>query len=103
MSHPSAIPRSARGRGASRHALVVLPVMDHGAPARLLETAAALDAAWLAGVQRVGVTAGASTPEHLVQGVLVRLQELGATAVRELPGLAETTRFRLPEILRAAS
>jgi 4-hydroxy-3-methylbut-2-enyl diphosphate reductase len=51
----------------------------------------------------VGVTAGASTPEHLVQGVLVRLQELGAKGVRELPGLAETTRFRLPEILRAAS
>jgi 4-hydroxy-3-methylbut-2-enyl diphosphate reductase len=76
---------------------------DHGVPARLLETADDLDAAWLAGVDRVGVTAGASTPEHLVQGVLVRLQELGAKGVRELPGLAETTRFRLPEILRAAS
>lgn len=76
---------------------------DHGVPARLLETADELDAAWLAGVTRVGVTAGASTPEHLVQGVLARLKELGAGPVRELPGLAETTRFRMPEILRAAS
>jgi 4-hydroxy-3-methylbut-2-enyl diphosphate reductase len=76
---------------------------DHGVPARLLETAAELDAAWLAGVQRIGVTAGASTPEHLVQDVLTRLRELGVGNVRELPGLAETTRFRLPEMLRASA
>jgi 4-hydroxy-3-methylbut-2-enyl diphosphate reductase len=76
---------------------------DHGVPARLLETAAELDAAWLAGVRRIGVTAGASTPEHLVQGVLLRLRELGVGQVRELPGLAETTRFRLPEMLRASA
>jgi len=76
---------------------------DHGVPARLLETADELDAAWLAGVRRIGVTAGASTPEHLVQGVLARLRELGVGQVRELPGLAETTRFRLPEMLRASA
>jgi len=76
---------------------------DHGVPARLLETADDLDAAWLAGVRRIGVTAGASTPEHLVQGVISRLRDLGGGQVRELPGLAETTRFRLPEMLRASA
>jgi 4-hydroxy-3-methylbut-2-enyl diphosphate reductase len=76
---------------------------DHGVPARLLETADEIDPAWFAGVRRIGVTAGASTPEHLVQGVMSRLRELGVGQVRELPGLAETTRFRLPEMLRASA
>ncbi|MFZ9709131.1 MAG: 4-hydroxy-3-methylbut-2-enyl diphosphate reductase [Steroidobacteraceae bacterium] len=73
---------------------------DHGVPARLIEEADDLDPIWLEGVDAVGVTAGASTPERLVQGVCERLRELGAGSVRELPGLAETTRFRLPESLR---
>jgi len=55
---------------------------------------------WLDGVRHVGVTAGASTPEYLVQKVCTRLREYGAGSVRELPGLAETVRFRLPEGLR---
>jgi 4-hydroxy-3-methylbut-2-enyl diphosphate reductase len=46
------------------------------------------------------VTAGASTPEYLVQNVCERLRALGARTVRELPGLAETVRFRLPEALQ---
>lgn len=73
---------------------------DHGVPARLIEEADDLDPVWLEGVAAVGVTAGASTPERLVQGVCDRLRELGAGSVRELPGLAETVRFRLPESLR---
>ena len=73
---------------------------DHGVPARLIEEADDLDPIWLEGVESVGVTAGASTPERLVQGVCERLRELGAGSVRELPGLAETIRFRLPESLR---
>ena len=75
---------------------------DHGVPARLVEHAGELEPVWLAEVRTVGVTAGASTPEILVTGVCERLRELGAGAIRELPGLAETTRFRLPEILRRA-
>ena len=54
----------------------------------------------LQGVGIVGVTAGASTPEYLVRRVCERLREYGAQSVRELPGLAETVRFRLPEALR---
>lgn len=76
---------------------------DHGVPARLIEHADEIEAIWLQHVGRVGVTAGASTPEYLVQGVCVRLRELGAGAVRELPGLAETVRFRLPEDLRQSA
>jgi 4-hydroxy-3-methylbut-2-enyl diphosphate reductase len=73
-----------------------------GVPAHLVERAAELDPAWLQGRRRIGVTAGASTPELLVQAVCARLRELGAAVIRELPGPAETTRFRLPEELRTA-
>jgi 4-hydroxy-3-methylbut-2-enyl diphosphate reductase len=45
-----------------------------------VETAAELEAEWLAGVQKVGVTAGASTPDWVIQEVVARLQGLSATA-----------------------
>jgi 4-hydroxy-3-methylbut-2-enyl diphosphate reductase len=48
----------------------------------------------------VGITAGASTPEVLVQRVVKRLEELGATTSRELDGIRETTTFSLPKSLR---
>jgi 4-hydroxy-3-methylbut-2-enyl diphosphate reductase len=67
-----------------------------GVPSYLIEDADALDAAWLVGAQCVGVTAGASAPEHLVQGVVERLRELGGAAAESLPGVAENVRFRLP-------
>jgi 4-hydroxy-3-methylbut-2-enyl diphosphate reductase len=73
---------------------------DHGVPARLIEHADEIELIWLDGVEHVGVTAGASTPEHLVQGVCQKLQQLGAGTIRELPGIVETLRFRLPEVLR---
>jgi 4-hydroxy-3-methylbut-2-enyl diphosphate reductase len=73
---------------------------DHGVPARLIEHADEIELIWLDGVEHVGVTAGASTPEHLVQGVCKKLQQLGAGTIRELPGIVETLRFRLPEVLR---
>ncbi|MEY2624790.1 MAG: 4-hydroxy-3-methylbut-2-enyl diphosphate reductase [Gammaproteobacteria bacterium] len=73
---------------------------DHGVPAWLVEDETELQPVWFEGVKTVGVTAGASTPEYLVQKVCERLNELGAGSVRELPGLAETVRFRLPEALR---
>jgi 4-hydroxy-3-methylbut-2-enyl diphosphate reductase len=73
---------------------------DHGVPARLIEHADEIELIWLDGVEHVGVTAGASTPEHLVQGVCKKLQRLGAGTIRELPGIVETLRFRLPEVLR---
>jgi 4-hydroxy-3-methylbut-2-enyl diphosphate reductase len=74
-----------------------------GVRAKLLATADELDPAWL--LPRpgaVGVTAGASTPDALVQGVCRRLQELGSSPPRVLPGLVERVHFRLPEGLAQA-
>ncbi len=69
---------------------------QQGVQARLVEEASEIDPCWLDGVRRVGVTAGASAPESLVQGVLVRLAELGPLSVREMDGPAENVVFRLP-------
>jgi 4-hydroxy-3-methylbut-2-en-1-yl diphosphate reductase len=77
--------------------------LQQGVPAYLVQTAADLDPAWLAGAGRVGVTAGASAPEVLVQDVCARLVELGAGTVRELPGLTESVKFRLPEALQQSA
>jgi 4-hydroxy-3-methylbut-2-enyl diphosphate reductase len=65
-------------------------------PSYLIEDARGLDPAWLAGVSRVGLTAGASTPESLVEGVVERLRSLGAVDVTEAAGTRETISFRLP-------
>jgi 4-hydroxy-3-methylbut-2-enyl diphosphate reductase len=67
-----------------------------GVAARLIQDAAEIDPDWLAGVARVGVTAGASTPESLVTGVCERLLALGARSVRAMPGEPEQVHFRLP-------
>ncbi|WP_290792968.1 4-hydroxy-3-methylbut-2-enyl diphosphate reductase [Halomonas sp.] len=71
-----------------------------GTPAYLIDSAEQIDTAWLEGVSAVGVTAGASAPDVLVQGVIQRLQELGAEAPEELDGLAETITFSMPRELR---
>jgi len=72
---------------------------QHGLPAYLINDARDIDPAWLAGITRVGITAGASAPEVLVQGVLARLADLGVTAHREFDGVRETMSFRLPKPL----
>lgn len=71
-----------------------------GADALLIDSAAEIDPTWVAAHKRVGVTAGASAPEVLVQGVLKRLHELGAADVRELRGEPESMVFALPKELR---
>ena len=71
-----------------------------GAAAWLIDGADEIDPAWIAGRRRVGVTAGASAPDVLVQGVLDRLRELGAASVRELHGEPEDMVFALPKELR---
>jgi 4-hydroxy-3-methylbut-2-enyl diphosphate reductase len=71
-----------------------------GASAHLIDGAEFIDPAWLEGKTRIGVTAGASAPEVLVQGVISRLQELGAGAVSELHGEPEDMVFALPKELR---
>jgi len=71
-----------------------------GKPAYMIDDASALDPAWFEGKQRVGLTAGASAPDVLVQQVIARLRELGAVAVRKLDGVAETVHFPLPKGLK---
>lgn len=68
-----------------------------GLPAYLIEDADGIDPAWLRGHEKIGVTAGASTPEVLVHTVLERLYELGVRRVMEMEGEPETMQFRLPE------
>ncbi|MBV7486761.1 4-hydroxy-3-methylbut-2-enyl diphosphate reductase [Bordetella sp. BOR01] len=76
-----------------------------GTDAYLVDGAHAIDPAWLVGRQRIGITAGASAPEVLVQQVVQRLKELGAVSVRTMPGLEENVAFPLPKGLsrKAAS
>jgi len=69
---------------------------QYGVLSWLIEDASQIDPEWLLGARRVGVTAGASTPECLVQGVCDRLRDLGARHVRQLPGKPESVSFRLP-------
>lgn len=73
---------------------------DCGVPGYLIDDASCLDPAWLDGVAAVGITAGASAPEHLVEALVDRLQSLcGAVELHELAGIAETVSFRLPREL----
>ena len=71
-----------------------------GVDAHLIDGAGEIDPAWIEGRAHVGVTAGASAPDVLVQGVLERLRELGAASVRELHGEPESMVFALPKELR---
>lgn len=71
-----------------------------GTPAYLVDNVSQIDAAWLANKKKVGVTAGASAPEVLVQQVIAHLQQQGVMEVLELPGLEEKVTFSLPQELR---
>jgi 4-hydroxy-3-methylbut-2-enyl diphosphate reductase len=71
-----------------------------GASAYLVDGAKDVKEAWLDGISAVGVTAGASAPESLVQGVIDRLKESGGVAAEEMAGIPETTEFALPRELR---
>lgn len=68
-----------------------------GTPAYMVDNAAQIDPQWLEGKIRIGVTAGASAPEVLVQAVIDRLKELGARSVRALEGVEEHVTFPLPK------
>ena len=71
----------------------------YGAEAYLIDGAEDLDPIWLQKHSRIGVTAGASAPESLVQKLLTAIKELGASSVRILPGAKEHVRFPLPKSL----
>jgi 4-hydroxy-3-methylbut-2-enyl diphosphate reductase len=68
-------------------------------PAYLVDNATELKAEWLQGKKNVGVTAGASAPEVLVDNVVTRLKEMGVESVNELEGISENVVFPLPKAL----
>ena len=70
-----------------------------GLDAYMVDNAGQLQSEWFAGKTRVGVTAGASAPEVLVEGVIARLKELGAVTVKSLTGIEENVNFPLPKAL----
>ena len=72
---------------------------NRGVPAYMVDDAGELQRAWIAGRERVGVTAGASAPEVLVRQVIERLRALGARSVAELPGVVEGVVFPMPRAL----
>jgi len=73
-----------------------------GRPSYLIDDAAALRPEWFTSVGTVGLTAGASAPETLVQGVIQGLRAFGEVEVSTLPGVAEDVRFRFPAELADA-
>jgi 4-hydroxy-3-methylbut-2-enyl diphosphate reductase len=68
-----------------------------GKPSYMVDDASGLDPRWFGAATRVGLTAGASAPDVLVEQVISRLRELGAVAVRKLDGTPETVHFPLPK------
>jgi 4-hydroxy-3-methylbut-2-enyl diphosphate reductase len=70
-----------------------------GAQAYMVNSAADLRAEWIEGKRRIGVSAGASAPETLVQELVERLKALGAQSVRSLDGITESVAFSLPREL----
>ena len=74
-----------------------------GAQAYMVDRAADLKAEWVAGKRRVGVTAGASAPQVLVDELIARLKALGAASVQTLPGITESVVFSLPRQLVQAN
>ncbi|MGB8275912.1 MAG: 4-hydroxy-3-methylbut-2-enyl diphosphate reductase [Alphaproteobacteria bacterium] len=73
---------------------------DTGVATYLIEDASHLDPAWLRGVDSVGITAGASTPEELVQELIDRLRSYSEIELEVLDGEEENVQFRLPDELR---
>jgi 4-hydroxy-3-methylbut-2-enyl diphosphate reductase len=72
-----------------------------GIAARLIDGPEDIDESWLQGAQAVGVSAGASTPEVLVQKTVAKLQALGAVSIETLPAAEENVVFQLPKELKA--
>jgi 4-hydroxy-3-methylbut-2-enyl diphosphate reductase len=71
-----------------------------GTPAYMVDNAGELREEWFADAGRVGLTAGASAPEVLVDEVIQRLRQLGALSVRKMDGIEETVKFPLPKGLK---
>lgn len=75
---------------------------NQGVEAYMVDNASHLKPEWIVGKRHVGISAGASAPEVLVQEVIAKLQTLGATQVTELQGVVENVVFQLPKNLKSA-
>jgi len=92
------------GSPASSNANRLVEVAEQvGTAARLIEKADDIDPSWVQRIRRAGLTAGASTPESLVQAAIARLRTLGFVDVRDLQTAIEDVTFPLPRELRAGS
>ena len=74
-----------------------------GVESYMVDSARELQPAWIAGKNTIGLTAGASAPEVLVQEVITRIKALGAVSVRKMQGIEETTKFPLPKGLKVTA
>jgi len=72
---------------------------EAGVPSYLIDSGAELDSAWLDGAQAVGLTAGASAPEELVEDVIAALERIAPVKLEVMPGIVEDVKFRLPNQL----
>jgi 4-hydroxy-3-methylbut-2-enyl diphosphate reductase len=77
--------------------------VEEGLPSYLIPDGGALDPSWFAGVETVGLTAGASAPEELVQSVIEALRNFAPVTVETLDGIVEKVEFRLPPALKHLS
>jgi len=75
---------------------------NQGIEAYMVDNASLLDPAWLINKRKIGISAGASAPEVLVQEVIAALKNMGAAHVEELQGVVENVVFQLPKNLVAA-
>lgn len=75
---------------------------NQGVEAYMVDNVSHLKSEWLIGKRKIGVSAGASAPEILVQEIIVKLQQLGVSEVQELQGVVESVVFQLPKNLMAA-
>jgi len=75
--------------------------LEEGIPSYLIADASALDPAWVAGKDVIGLTAGASAPESLIIEVIESLRRIGPVEVTPMDGVEEHIQFRLPAELRA--
>ena len=74
-----------------------------GVQSHMVDSADEVEAAWFEGKSRIGLTAGASAPDVLVQAVIKRMRDFGAVSVRKMDGIEETVKFPLPKGLRLDS
>jgi 4-hydroxy-3-methylbut-2-enyl diphosphate reductase len=77
--------------------------VEEGLPSYLIADGDELDPKWVEGIQTIGLTAGASAPEELIQSVIAALRRLGEVEVTTMDGIVENIQFRLPSDLRTAT